>query len=40
MSRHWYGIGHADLLNRLPEGDFYASQNHNVPRVATGASSR
>jgi LysR family glycine cleavage system transcriptional activator len=29
-----------NLLDRLPEGDFYASQNHNVPRVATGASSR
>ena len=29
-----------DVLDRLPEGDFGASQNHNVPRVAAGAGSR
>ena len=29
-----------DVLDRLPEGDFGASEDHDVPRVAAGAGSR
>ena len=29
-----------DVLDRLPEGDFCASQDHNIPRVAAGGGCR